>query len=258
MRLGRERQERLLQIRTRDPEAVVALCGNPNTGKSTLFNALTGLHQHTGNWPGKTVARTEGTFRHRGWRFRLVDLPGTYSLLSSSEEEEVARDFLLSGRPDVTVAVVDATCLERNLNLVLQVAHLAPRLCVCLNLMDEARRDGWTLDVARLERELGAPVVPTVARRGEGLETLKEKILGLASGTIPSFPRPLPLDPELARAVSDLAPRVKEALPDAPAATWLALRLLDGDDEVRGGVERWLDGESAARQRGEAAQEVVR
>ncbi len=123
-----------------DFDYVVALAGNPNTGKSTVFNALTGLRQHTGNWPGKTVARAEGGFSYGDQRYKLVDLPGTYSLLSTSYDEEVARDFILFGQPDVTVIVVDATRLERNLNLALQVLEITDRAVVCLNLMDEAQR----------------------------------------------------------------------------------------------------------------------
>ena len=128
---------------------VVALAGNPNTGKSTVFNALTGLRQHTGNWPGKTVVRAEGGFSYQGSRYKLVDLPGTYSLLSTSTDEEVARDFILFGQPDVTVIVVDATRLERNLNLVLQVLEIIDRAVVCLNLMDEAKRHGLAVDERR-------------------------------------------------------------------------------------------------------------
>ena len=143
---------------------VVALAGNPNTGKSTVFNALTGLRQHTGNWPGKTVTRAEGGFEYRGHRFKLVDLPGTYSLLAASPDEEAARDFLLFGRPDVTLVVVDATRVERNLNLVLQVLEITDRVVVCLNLMDEARRHGLQVDDRTLSRELGVPVVPASAR----------------------------------------------------------------------------------------------
>ena len=119
---------------------VLALAGNPNTGKSTVFNALTGLRQHTGNWPGKTVTRAEGGFDYNDQRFKIVDLPGTYSLLSTSTDEEIARNFILFGKPDVTVIVMDATRLERNLNLALQVLEITDRAVICLNLMDEARR----------------------------------------------------------------------------------------------------------------------
>ena len=136
-------------------DILVALAGNPNVGKSTVFNALTGLRQHTGNWPGKTIVRAEGAFAHRGARVKIVDLPGTYSLQAGSADEEVAREFILFGRPDVTVAVVDATRLERNLNLVLQILDITNRVVVYVNLMDEARRHGIAVDAARLERELG-------------------------------------------------------------------------------------------------------
>ena len=151
---------------------LVALAGNPNTGKSTVFNALTGLRQHTGNWPGKTVALAEGVFAYEGRRVKVVDLPGTYSLQAGSTDEEVARDFLLFGQPEVTVVVVDATRLERNLNLVLQILEITPRVVVCLNLMDEARRHGIALDPEALEASLGVPVVPVVARRKEGIHDL--------------------------------------------------------------------------------------
>ena len=137
---------------------VVALAGNPNTGKTTVFNALTGLRQHTGNWPGKTVVRAEGGFAYGGDRYKLVDLPGTYSLLSTSDDEEVARDFLLFGSPDVTVIVADATLLERNLNLVIQVLEITDRAVLCLNLMDEGERRGMVVDDRRLARDLGVPV----------------------------------------------------------------------------------------------------
>jgi ferrous iron transport protein B len=119
---------------------VITMAGNPNTGKSTVFNNLTGLHQHTGNWPGKTVSRAEGGYSYNDKRYKVVDLPGTYSLLSTSTDEEVARDFILFGQPDVTVIVVDATRIERNLNLVLQILELTDRAVMCLNLMDEAKR----------------------------------------------------------------------------------------------------------------------
>src|SRR4030066_2226919 len=136
---------------------VVALAGNPNTGKSTVFNNLTGLKQHTGNWPGKTVTRAEGGFEFSGNKYKLLDLPGTYSLLSTSTDEEVARDFILFGQPDVTVVVVDATRLERNLNLVLQVLEITDRAVVFLNLIDEAKRNNILVDERKLAKELGIP-----------------------------------------------------------------------------------------------------
>jgi GTP-binding protein EngB required for normal cell division len=167
-----------------DHRYTVALAGNPNTGKSTVFNALTGLRQHTGNWPGKTVTRAEGSFVHEGICYRLIDLPGTYSLLSAATEEEIARDFLLFGQPDCTVVVVDATALERNLNLVLQVMEITDKVVVCVNLMDEARRKGMAIDVARLSEELGVPAVGTAARKREGLGELVASIAGVIDGRI--------------------------------------------------------------------------
>ena len=155
---------------------LVALAGNPNVGKSTVFNALTGLNQHTGNWPGKTVGLFEGTVIYKDAYLRFVDLPGTYSLRANSPEEEVARDFIVSEKPDVTVCIIDATCLERNLNLVLQVMPLAKRCVVCLNLMDEAASNGIEVDVCRLQSELGVPVIATSARKGEGMDRLLESV----------------------------------------------------------------------------------
>ncbi|HEY4667624.1 MAG TPA: ferrous iron transport protein B [Anaerolineales bacterium] len=163
---------------------LVALGGNPNTGKSTVFNALTGLRQHTGNWPGKTVARAEGGYKYTGLRYKLVDLPGTYSLLATTTDEQIARDFILSGQPDVTVIVVDATRLERNLNLVLQVLQITDRVVVCLNLTDEARRHGLAIDERQLARDLGVPVVPTVARQGRGLDRLMSAVAEVAGGKL--------------------------------------------------------------------------
>ncbi|UCF69128.1 MAG: ferrous iron transport protein B [Acidobacteriota bacterium] len=211
----------------------VALAGNPNTGKSTVFNALTGLRQHTGNWPGKTVARAEGRFAYEGRKFRLVDLPGTYSLLSASQDEQIARDFVLFGRPDVTVIVVDAQRLERNLNLVLQILAITERAVVCLNLIDEARRHGVEVDALRLGRELGVPVVATAARYGEGLETLQETILGVAMGKIASAPRRLSRwSRTLENAVRQISQEIERLFPALPNADWLALRLLDGDASI--------------------------
>jgi ferrous iron transport protein B len=218
---------------------VVALAGNPNTGKSTVFNALTGLRQHTGNWPGKTVARAEGAFAAGGRRYKIVDLPGTYSLLSSSLDEEVARDFILFGQPDVTVIVVDATCLERNLNLVLQVLEITNRAVVCLNLVDEARRRGLDVDPRRLARDLGVRVIPTSARYGEGLGELMQAIAAVAAGDIAAAPRRVGArSPELDHAVRTLTEAVSRLHPQLPNTQWVALRLLDGDERIQGALRR--------------------
>jgi ferrous iron transport protein B len=212
---------------------VVALAGNPNTGKSTVFNALTGLRQHTGNWPGKTVTRAEGGFAFGGKRFKLVDLPGTYSLLSMSADEEIARDFILFGQPDVTVIVVDATRLERNLNLVLQVLEITDRAVVCLNLMDEAERHGVLIDDRRLTRDLGVPVVPTTARQGLGIPALLKVIGDVSSGTVRSRPyRIRDGSKALTRAVERLTERVRAEFPGLPNARWVAMRLLEGDQRI--------------------------
>jgi ferrous iron transport protein B len=224
---------RRLGVDMADSDYVVALGGNPNTGKSTVFNALTGLRQHTGNWPGKTVARAEGGFEYGGSRFKLVDLPGTYSLLATSTDEEVARDFLLFGQPDVTLVVVDASRLERNLNLVLQVLEITDRVVVCLNLMDEARRHGLQVDERRLARDLGVPVVPTVARTREGFDLLLQTIHDVASGRTLCRPRRLETPPpELKEAIARVTGEIEAAFPRLPNPRWVALRMLDGDERI--------------------------
>ncbi len=212
---------------------IVALAGNPNTGKSTVFNTLTGLRQHTGNWPGKTVTRMEGLMQYDGQIYKLVDLPGTYSLLATSEDEEVARNFILFGQPDVTVVVVDATRLERNLNLAYQVMEITDRVVICLNLMDEARRHGLDVNYRKLSRELGVPVVPAAARNGEGIEDLVEAIAEVANGQ--RLPRPHRVefrDPAFNTAVSDIADQLTGLYPGLPNARWVAIRLLDEDERM--------------------------
>ncbi len=226
---------------------VVALAGNPNTGKSTVFNALTGLRQHTGNWPGKTVTRAEGGFLYNGKRFKLVDLPGTYSLLSTSVDEEVARDFILFGQPTVTVIVADATRLERNLNLILQILEITDRVVICLNLIDEAQRHGLKVDERALARELGVPVVPAVARKGEGIRELLAAIDDVATGAIQTRPRRIRnADRRVAEAVAQLAAQVERAFPGLSNARWVAMRLLEGDERISAAVRDGTLGELIA------------
>ncbi|MCC7491578.1 MAG: ferrous iron transport protein B [Fimbriimonadaceae bacterium] len=217
-------------------ERIVALAGNPNVGKSCVFNQLTGLRQHVGNWPGKTVQRAEGRFMHAGRPYKMVDLPGTYSLLSTSTDEEIARDFLLFGRPDVTIVVIDATALERNLNLVLQVLEITDRVVVCLNLVDEARRKGLVVDAAQLSRELGVPVIPTVANAGQGLDEVVATVAAVAAGQQQPAPLAVPAAGELLAAADRLAPMVDAAIAEVSNARWIALRLLEGDPRVREAV----------------------
>jgi ferrous iron transport protein B len=212
---------------------VVALAGNPNTGKSTLFNRLTGLRQHTGNWPGKTVTRAEGGFSYNQQQYKVVDLPGTYSLLSTTLDEEVARNFILFGQPDVTLVVVDATALERNLNLALQVLEITDKVVVCLNLMDEARRKGIQVDERQLARDLGVPVIPMAAQRGEGLPTLLETISDMVAGTIATRPHRLKDEPPaIKEALGKLVAAIEQAVPGLPNTRWVAMRLLEGDERI--------------------------
>ena len=162
-------------------DVIVALAGNPNTGKSSIFNHLTGARQHVGNWPGKTVARSHGSFRHDGHTVGIVDLPGTYSLNASSPEEMIARDYLVSGEPDAVIVVVDAANLERNLYLAVQVLEIGVPTILALNMADVASSRGIEIDVGGLSAHLGIPVVQMVARHGTGLEDLKDAVVGVGA-----------------------------------------------------------------------------
>jgi ferrous iron transport protein B len=222
-----------LGVDMNDWDYVLALAGNPNTGKSTVFNALTGLRQHTGNWPGKTVTRAEGGFEYGDARYKIVDLPGTYSLLATSLDEQVARNFILFGQPDVTVVVVDASRLERNLNLALQVMEITDRVVICLNLIDEAKRHGLAVDERRLARDLGVPVVPTSARYNQGLDALVEAIHEVATGIVRPKPRKVKTHSGVLKsAVEKMESQVLQLYPDLPNSRWVAMRLLDGDEDI--------------------------
>ncbi|WP_304237300.1 FeoB small GTPase domain-containing protein [Jiulongibacter sediminis] len=222
-----------LGVNLNEADFVVALAGNPNTGKSTVFNALTGLKQHTGNWPGKTVTRAEGAFQYNDQKYKLVDLPGTYSLLSTSEDEEVARNFILFGRPSVTIIVADASRLERNLNLVLQVLEITDKAVLCLNLMDEAERNDIEVDTRTLARDLGIPVVATSARYLRGIPELIQTVSDLANGRIQCKPHRIKnIPPNIEKAVTKLSNEIQAVYPDIPNSRWLAFRLLEGDNHV--------------------------
>ncbi|MDT8899774.1 FeoB small GTPase domain-containing protein [Anaeroselena agilis] len=236
---------------------VIALAGNPNVGKSTVFNALTGLRQHTGNWPGKTVDNAQGTFTFRDRSFLMVDLPGTYSILANTVEEQVARDFICFGRPDVTLVVLDATCLERNLNLALQVMEITPEVVVCVNLMDEARKKNITVNIDLLKKELGVPVVATAARNGAGLGELKETMYQMAAGMLEIYPRHIVYSDQVENAVAKLLPSIQRLVGNRLNPRWVALRLLDGDRTFIETIGLHLDLLPATPAGGERIQEVA-
>lgn len=227
---GKGAVDRGMILRKNSPEdRVIALAGNPNVGKSTVFNALTGMNQHTGNWPGKTVTNAQGAYEWEGKRYILVDLPGTYSLMAHSREEETARDFLCFGGADAAVVVCDATCLERNLNLALQTIEIMPRTVLCINLMDEAQKKGIALNCKELEKQLGVPVVPVTARSGEGLEKLMDKIAESVHREKSGGSR-VPYGEPLQSAVKVVEPAVWKYLKGTSLNPfWVSLKLLEGE-----------------------------
>ena len=219
-----------LHIDRTDPAVrVIAVGGNPNVGKSTVVNALTGLHQHTGNWPGKTVSTAQGTCRFEDEPYILVDIPGTYSLFANSAEEEAARDFLCFGGADAAVIVCDATCLERNLNLVLQAIEILPRTAVCVNLMDEAERKGIHVNLHQLREALGVPVTAASARTRRGLKTLMRAVGRVSRGEAPTPPT-VTYSPSIERAAALLLPLLCDLPSPGPSARWLSLRLLEPEE----------------------------
>lgn len=221
-------------------DKIIALAGNPNVGKSTVFNSLTGLNQHTGNWPGKTVATAQGVHRLNGNDYILVDLPGTYSIMAHSAEEEIARDFILFGGADAVIVVCDATCLERNLNLALQVMELTPNVVVCVNLLDEAEKRGISIDIPALRKKLGVPVVGTSARSGNGLKELMEEVESLCSGRLSLTPHKISYHPTIIDAISPLVDILEEKLDGSLNSTWLALQLLEKDEALLTRIQKYL------------------
>ena len=228
--------------------------GNPNVGKSTIFNSLTGMHQHTGNWPGKTVANAVGTCTYHNKELLLVDIPGTYSLMSNSEEEEIARVVpiieAVKARFDVPVSidtykgnvVVDGTCLERNLNLVYQIMEITPKIVVCVNLMDEAKKKGIKIDLEEMEKILGVPVVGTIARKKKTLNNLLNKTVEVCKSK-KIFPKKIKYLPIIERCIEVLKPEVEKILPDDKKylSRWICLKLIDGEEKIINEINKNLN-----------------
>ena len=229
-----------LNISKTSDEIIIALAGNPNVGKSTVFNSLTGLKQHTGNWPGKTVSNATGKYTYKDKNFILVDIPGTYSLMANSEEEEVARNFICFGNPDAAIVVVDSTCLERNLNLVLQTMEITKNVVVCVNLMDEAQRKGIIINFNKLSSLLGVPVVGTSASTGQGLNKLMDCIYNLTAKNFKTSPKTVSYGPVIEKAVSVIEDGLKPLLDDKINPRWTALKLLENDESLLNSLNDYL------------------
>ena len=231
---GRGAVDHGLVIEKQHPQdRIIALAGNPNVGKSTVFNELTGLHQHTGNWPGKTVTNAQGYCEAHGKGYVLVDLPGCYSLMAHSAEEEVARDFICFGKSDAVIVVCDATCLERNLNLVLQTLEITRNVVVCVNLLDEAKKKKIHVDLRKLSQDLGVPVVGTAARSGKGLDELMQSVEQVIQRDKQDNEPVTRYDAPIEQAIANLIPEVEALFPGQIDVRFLSLKLLDIDDSMR-------------------------
>ena len=215
-------------------DLVIALAGNPNVGKSTVFNALTGMNQHTGNWPGKTVANAEGFFEHKGSTIKVVDLPGTYSLLSNSEEEEIARDYICFNNPDIVVVICDATSLERNLNLFFQISEITKDVILCVNLMDEAEKKGINIDLDELSKQVHAKVIGSSARDGKGIDELKNAILEKQNiGDHILIKYDSEIEENVERIENDLINLIDKEDMTKRRLRWISIRLLEGNEKIR-------------------------
>lgn len=230
-----------LEIKKQTPEdKVIALAGNPNVGKSTVFNGLTGLNQHTGNWPGKTVSNAQGYCKTNKHSYVMVDIPGTYSLMAHSTEEEVARNFICFGEPDAVVVVCDATCLERNLNLVLQTIEITKNVIVCVNLMDEAKRKHIEINLSVLAQKLGVPVVGAVARDKNTLDDLMRAVDNVMDGNNVHDPIGVIYPDLIEQAIAIVEPVIKQKETKRIESRWLSLKLLDQDKSLVDEIVNYL------------------
>lgn len=232
--------EDIFHIEKKDNEFMIALAGNPNTGKSTVFNFLTGLRQHTGNWPGKTVCTARGDFSYKNNNYALIDLPGTYSLFPLSQEEIVTRDFICFGNPDAVIVVCDSTCIERNLNLLFQVMELTDKVILCLNLLDEAKKKGIEINKNKLEKILGIPVVLTAARSGFGMDQLQDTLNKVVNNEYDFKNKPVYYDDEIENIINSIKDDLKEIIPSINPR-WLGLRLIDGDESILTSLNEYAD-----------------
>lgn len=240
LKLKVRKSKKLTSVKKATDQKIIAIAGNPNVGKSTVFNALTGLNQHTGNWPGKTVACAQGNYIYEDIDFKLTDIPGTYSLMANSPEEEIARDFICFEKPDTVIVIVDATCLERNLNLVLQILEVTQKVVVCVNLIDEAKRKKIKIDIDELSLQLGVPVVATNARSKKGLDSLMDAVYSVSLGIIKTFN----VKNNYGANLENSAKEIENTLQKNPYIgidyRWLSFRLLENDSKLKESLKHYL------------------